>query len=61
MRLTNEKDREEMKHSTIRDIFIFMTAILGFYAIETDSVLLWLFAMLTIVLAVAIDHKTNKQ
>lgn len=55
MKQTKEKDRKEMKQRTIRDLFLFITAVLSFFALDTDSVLMFIFAALAAVIAIAID------
>lgn len=44
-----------MKQRTIRDLFIFITAVLSFFALDTDSVLMFIFAALAAIMAIAID------
>lgn len=50
-----------MKQSTLRDIFIFIVILLSFLAVDTDSVICWLFAMIAAVLAVGIDIQKRKE
>ena len=50
-----------MKQSTLRDIFIFIVILLAFLAVDTDSVICWLFAMIAEVLAVGIDIHKRKE
>ena len=51
-----------MKQSTLMDIFIFIVILLlAFLAVDTDSIICWLFAMIAAVLAVGIDIHKRKE
>lgn len=42
-------------------IIIVVAIILSYLAIKTDSILLWLFAMIAAILAIAIDMQNNNK
>ena len=50
-----------MKQSTLRDIFIFIVILLAFLAVDTDSIICWLFAMIAAVVSVGIDMHKRKE
>lgn len=49
-----------MKKTTLRDVFFFIVILLAYFAIDNDSIICWIFAMIAAVLAVGVDI-TNKK
>lgn len=49
-----------MKKNTLRNIIIFIVVLLAYFAIDNDSIICWLFAMIAAVLAVGVDIMNKK-
>ena len=50
-----------MKKNTLRNIIIFIVILLAYFAIDNDSIICWLFAMIAAILAIAIDIQNNNK